>query len=180
MQHLVDSLGHDRERRPALLHSRQRAEHLAFDASRRSSHRRRRWTEIRDKTIELRAADQGRRPDGARRRAGRVGLERILLQRLRPAVRQHARLELSAGPHQPRRRRLSALAARPAAPASDDVTASACSTSSPSTTTRRAASSATTCRPRCSCAATARRARCGIRTTSTRPGSTTGSSSSRG
>ena len=44
VQHLVSTLGHERERRPALLHPRQRAQHLALDPSRRPPDRRRPWT----------------------------------------------------------------------------------------------------------------------------------------
>ena len=136
--------------------------------------------EIRDKMIDFAHEDQGRRSDGARRRTRGVGLERLLLQRLRPAVRQPARLGLAARPRQPRRTPTTCRGCSTRCASDSTTTASACSTSSPSTTTRRAASSATTSRPRCSCGATARRARCGIRTTSTRPGSTTRCSSSRG
>ena len=106
-----------------------------------------------------------------------MGLERILLQRIRPAVRQHSRLELIC-------RIARTTAAR--------TTCRGCSTrfarhrrrsgapprlSSASTTTRRAASSPTTRRPRCSCCATVRPALSGIPPTWTSPGSTTRSSS---
>src|SRR5207247_102194 len=60
----------------------------------------------------LRRQDQSDRCDGARGRARGMGLERLLLQRRRSAVRQPARLERPSGSRQSRRRRLSALAAR--------------------------------------------------------------------
>ena len=44
VQHLVNRWGTNANGGSALLHSRQRAEHLAFDASRRPARRRRRWT----------------------------------------------------------------------------------------------------------------------------------------
>ena len=60
----------------------------------------------------IKAIDPRRSSSGPRSGAGR-----LLLQRLRPAVRQRARLEHPARPQQPRRHGLPALAARPAAPA---------------------------------------------------------------
>ena len=121
----------------------------------------------------FRERDQSGRPVGARGRARGMGLERLLLQRVRSAIRKHARVGVASGSQQSRRRRLSDLAARPAAAEKRQAPGSVCSTSSRCTTTRRAASSATTCRARCSCGATARPARCGIRPTSMKHGSTT-------
>ena len=72
--------------------------------------------EIRDRMIDLRRPDQGDRSLGPGRGARGVGLVRLPLQRLRPAVGQPARLGEPARPHRPRRRRLPALAARPAPP----------------------------------------------------------------
>ena len=72
-----------------VLHPRQRAQHLALHASRRPPDRR---DDGRDPRCDdqLRGRDQERRSRRARRRARGVGLERLLLQRLRPAVRiQH-------------------------------------------------------------------------------------------
>ena len=111
--------------------------------------------------------DQDCRPVGAGRRPRRMGLERILYQRLRSAVRRRAQLVLLSRPRQ-------RTATGPYLPWLLDQMhqnearrpASACSTYSPCITIRRAASSATTRRRRCSCCATSRRARSGIRTTS--------------
>ena len=113
------SLGHEGSRRRALLHPRQRAEHLALDASRRASDRRDHGRGP-DEERGLRHRDQERRRERARRRPGGVGLERLLLQRLRPAVRRPARLGHAARPRQPRRRRLPAVVPRHDAPAVDD------------------------------------------------------------
>ena len=114
------SMGHQRQRRVALLHSRQRAEHLAFDAPRRQADV---TDDERDPRQDgrLRAENQGGRFDGARRRTRRMGLERLLLQRLRPAVRQPARLGLTTRSREPRRGRLFTVVARPDAAAADDV-----------------------------------------------------------
>ena len=149
MQHLVGTLGHGRERRPALLHPRQRAEPLALDAPRRPPDRRRRWTRSSDKIIDYAAQDQGGR---SRRRSSsgpeEWGWSGYFYSGYDQQYGSAARLERPSRSQQPRRRGLSALAARPAAPGQHRAPASACSTSSPSTTTRRAASSATTCRAR--------------------------------
>ncbi len=140
----------------------------------------RRWTRSKDKMIDYARQDQSDRPDGARGGAGGVGLERLLLQRLRSAVRQLARLGQHARSQQPRRLGLFALVPRPVAAESHMPRATATRRLHASTTIRRAASSATTLPAPCSCGATARRARCGIRTTSTKPGSTIACNSSRG
>ena len=109
MQHLVGRWGASR-RRPALLRARQRAEHLALDASRRASDRR---DDGRGPTKSVDFAARSRpSTQRAHRRSRGVGLERLLLQRLRPAVRQRARLGLPPRSHRPRRRGLPAVAAR--------------------------------------------------------------------
>ena len=77
--------------------------------------------EIRDKTLDFAPEDQGDRSHRARRRARGVGLERILLQRLRSAVRQHARMGLASRSRQPGRRGLPAVVPRPDAAAPHDV-----------------------------------------------------------
>ena len=76
VQHLVSRWGTNRQRRLALLHSRQRTEHLALDPSRRPSHRR---DDGRDQEQDdrLRRQDQSGGSFGAGRRTGRMGLERI-------------------------------------------------------------------------------------------------------
>ena len=146
------------QRRPALLHPRQRAQHLALDAPRRPSDRRDDGRDQRQdrSTTRARSKPSTRR---AGRRPRRVGLERLLLQRLRPAIRQPARLERHCRTATRTAARIICLAARSDAAEQTSPPASGCSTCSPCTTIRRAASSATTCRTRCSCGATARRAR---------------------
>ena len=77
--------------------------------------------EIRDYVLDYGGQDQGRgsrRPD---RRPGGMGLVRLLLQRLRPAVRTASTAGASSPTAQPRRCGLPALAPRPApaAPADD-------------------------------------------------------------
>ena len=156
-----------------LLHSRQRAQHLAFDAPRRPPHRRDHGRDPDRSMIDYAAPIKAVDPSALVVGSGRVGLERLLLQRLRPAVRRPARLELAARPQRARRPGLPALAAR--ASCTDAIA-----------TGKRLLDvftvhyypqggefgNDTSARP-CSCCATARPARSGIRTTSTRPGSTT-------
>ena len=104
--------GGRRRRRRALLHSRQRAQHLALDAPRRPSRPAPHDGRDPRQVLDYARADQGGGPRRAGRRPGGVGLERLLLQRLRPAVRQPARLELRC-PTAPRTAAgLSAVAAR--------------------------------------------------------------------
>ncbi len=174
-----DEVGRRVRRRRPLLHPRQRAQHLARDAPGRAPDRRDDAGDARQDR-RLRGEDQGHRPRGPDRRAGGVGLERLFLQRLRPAVRQPARLGHAPGPQRPRRSGLPALAPRAVEERLRGGAARTSSTSSPSTTTRRAESSPTTSRRRCSCSATARRARSGTRATWTRPGSPTACGSCRG
>ncbi len=72
-QHLVGDVGAGLHRRPALLHSRQRASHLALDASRRPSRPAPTMDEIRRQDDRLRRTDQGRRtpaPSSSARRSG--------------------------------------------------------------------------------------------------------------
>ena len=61
MQHLVGRWGTAADRRPALLHPRQRAEHLARDAPRRPPDGAT-MDEMRDKIVDYAARDQERRP----------------------------------------------------------------------------------------------------------------------
>ena len=81
------SMGPGIGRRSAVLHPRQRAQHLALDASRRPSHRRHHGRNHDEdaRTTRRRSRQSIPAPGG---RAGRVGLERISFQRLRPAIRQ--------------------------------------------------------------------------------------------
>ena len=76
----------------------------------------RRMDEIKNDILAYGAQGQGRRPDGRCRRARGVGLVRLLLQRLRPAVRRRPQLSGPPGPRRARRHGLPALAARPAPP----------------------------------------------------------------
>ena len=76
--------------------------------------------EIRNKMIDYAGRIKAVDPTALVVGPGRMGLERLPLQRLRSAVRQRARLELPSRPQQSRRRRLPAVAARPAAPATLD------------------------------------------------------------
>ena len=164
-------MGHGVRRRAALLHSRQRAQHLALHPSRRASHRRDHGRNPRQDS-GLRRQDQSRRSVRDGRRPGRMGLERISAQRLRSAIRQPARLELSAGPRRARQRGLSSLAAGSVARKAPSPPASGLSMFSAFITIRKAASSATTSPPSRSCCAIIPRDRCGIPTTSMKAGST--------
>ena len=85
----------------ALLHPGQRAEHLALDPPRRPSGRRDDGRDPRTRSSTTQP-DQASRPRRAGRRARRMGLERLSLQRLRPAVRQPPRVEHTSRPERPR------------------------------------------------------------------------------
>ena len=95
-------LGHERGRWLALLHSRQRAEHLALDPSGRAPDRSDHGRDPRPDG-RFRGEDQNGRPVGARGRTRGMGLERLLLQRVRSAIRKHARVGVAAGSQQSRR-----------------------------------------------------------------------------
>ena len=174
------SLGNRRERRAAALHPRQRAQHLAHDASRRPPD----WRDDgrgAGQDRRVRRDDQRHRSVGDRRGARGVGLERLF--RTAATISSTARTygcEPAPRSQEPRQRRLSCRGCSINSVNSNRPPGAASWTSSPSTTTRRAASSATMSRARCRSGATARRDRCGIRTTSTKPGSTIGCVSSLG
>ena len=111
--------------------------------------------------VDYAGRDQGGRSRRARRRPGGMGLERLHLQRLRPAVRVAARLELPARPRRARRHGLPAAGCSTQLKQRSDVDGSGCldiftvhyypqgGEFWPTTTSAR----------RCSCAATARRGR---------------------
>ena len=102
-------------RRRPVLHPRQRAEHLVLDAPRRSPGR---GDDVRNRAghHQLLGDDQVGGPERPRRRAGGMGLERLLLQRLRPAVRQPTgNWNSSARTDGQRQHGLPALGAQPAA-----------------------------------------------------------------
>ena len=110
VSHLVQRFGPAAIGGAQVLHPRQRAQHLALHASRRPADRRDDGGGARCDD-QLFGRDQERRPRRPRRRSRGMGLERLLLQRLRPAVRIAARLELPARPREPRQHGLSAVAA---------------------------------------------------------------------
>ena len=173
-------LGHQRAGGAALLHPRQRAQHLALDASRRPADRR----------------DDGRGPRQDRR---------LTPARSRPSTRAR----WSSGPRSGAGAATSSAATTSSTAASTAGASCPIAPPTAARTTCRwlldqLAPAIDSDRPaaarrlhrallpagrrvrrrrlarRCSCGATARRARCGIRTTSTRPGSTTRAARSRG
>ena len=175
VQHLVGTLGHGRQRRPALLHPRQRAEHLALDAPRRPPDRRRRWTRSKQRMVDYADEDQGASIP-ARWSSGpeEWGWSGYFYSGYDQQYGSPHGWSTLPDRNSARRRGLPALAARRS---SDRTT--------PPTGKRLLDVFTVHYYPqggefgddishaRCSCGATARRARCGIRTTSTRPGSTT-------
>ena len=100
--------------------------------------------EVRDKMIAYASAIKDVDPERQGRGTRGVGLVRLPLQRLRPAIRLRARLGIPAGPRRPRQPGLHALAPEPAPPGGSHVRPAAARRVHRCTTTRRAASSETT------------------------------------